>query len=195
MLKVWMSHGDKVTQLPPGFKLMASSDVLSDRRHGRRGHASFYGAAIPSRRLPTPSRVRRHAASALCNDYMRLQGTDWNMPDYVTEAVERRFVQQVGTDEVILGLSGGVDSSVAAAALIHQAQSVRSTDLRVSLTTACCASMKPNMVMATFAKNLGVKVIHVDATDRVHGHAGGRRRSGGRSAKIIGKEFVEVFQR
>ncbi len=110
MLKVWMSHGDKVTQLPPGFKLMASTPScpiagMADEQRG------FYGVQFH------PEVTHTIQGRALLERFVReICGCagDWNMPDYVSEAVQR-IREQVGTDEVILGLSGGVDSSVAAA--------------------------------------------------------------------------------
>jgi GMP synthase (glutamine-hydrolysing) len=114
MLKVWMSHGDKVTELPPGFKLMASTQ-LPDRRHGRRG-APLLRRAVPPR--SHAHRAGQGAARALRARHLR-------RPARLGDARPHRrgggaIREQVGDEEVILGLSGGVDSSVAAA-LIHRA--------------------------------------------------------------------------
>ena len=115
LLDVWMSHGDKVIELPPGFKLMATSDACA-----------IAGMADESRRLygvqfhPEVTHTKQGGA-ILKRFVLDICGAraDWNMPDYVGEAVER-IRAQVGKEEVVLGLSGGVDSSVAAA-LIHRA--------------------------------------------------------------------------
>jgi GMP synthase (glutamine-hydrolysing) len=112
------------------------------------------------------------------------------MPDYVTEAVER-IRQQVGKDEVILGLSGGVDSSVAAA-LIHKAIGPQLTCVFVD--HGLLRLNEAEQVMATFAKNLGVKVIHVNAMPEFMRELAGVADPEAKR-KIIGKEFVEVFQR
>jgi GMP synthase (glutamine-hydrolysing) len=116
-------------------------------------------------------------------------GTDWVMGDYIAEAVEG-IRKQVGRDEVILGLSGGVDSSVAAA-LIHRAIGQQLTCVFVD--HGLLRLNEGKMVMDMFAKNLGVKVIHVDATAQFMGELAGVSDPEAKR-KIIGKEFVEVFQ-
>jgi GMP synthase (glutamine-hydrolysing) len=116
-------------------------------------------------------------------------GADWVMGDYIAEAVES-IRKQVGTDEVILGLSGGVDSSVAAA-LIHRAIGQQLTCVFVD--HGLLRLNEGKMVMDMFAKNLGVKVIHVDATAQFMGELTGVSDPEAKR-KIIGKEFVEVFQ-
>ena len=116
MLKVWMSHGDKVTALPPGFKLMASTPQLPHRRHGHAGPSattrcsSTRGHAHACRATPCSTRFVLSIAG---------KGGDWVMRTTSKKAVAK-IREQVGDEEVILGLSGGVDSSVAAA-LIHRA--------------------------------------------------------------------------
>jgi GMP synthase (glutamine-hydrolysing) len=111
------------------------------------------------------------------------------MGDYIAEAVAS-IRKQVGTDEVILGLSGGVDSSVAAA-LIHRAIGAQLTCVFVD--HGLLRLNEGKMVMDMFAKNLGVKVIHVDATEQFMGELAGVSDPEAKR-KIIGKEFVEVFQ-
>ena len=111
------------------------------------------------------------------------------MGDYIAEAVAS-IRKQVGTDEVILGLSGGVDSSVAAA-LIHRAIGAQLTCVFVD--HGLLRLNEGKMVMDMFAKNLGVKVIHVDATNQFMGELAGVSDPEAKR-KIIGKEFVEVFQ-
>jgi GMP synthase (glutamine-hydrolysing) len=114
---------------------------------------------------------------------------DWNMPDYVAEAVAR-IREQVGDDEVILGLSGGVDSSVAAA-LIHKAIGDQLTCVFVD--HGLLRLDEGKQVMQTFAENMGVKIIHVDATAQFMGKLSGVADPEAKR-KIIGREFVEVFQ-
>ncbi|HNK07066.1 MAG TPA: glutamine-hydrolyzing GMP synthase, partial [Giesbergeria sp.] len=115
MLKVWMSHGDKVTEMPPGFKLMASTDScpiagMADESRG------YYAVQFH------PEVTHTVQGRALLERFvLDICGTraDWIMRDHIEEAVQK-IREQVGDEEVILGLSGGVDSSVAAA-LIHRA--------------------------------------------------------------------------
>ncbi len=111
------------------------------------------------------------------------------MPDYVSEAVAKIRVQ-VGEEEVILGLSGGVDSSVAAA-LIHRAIGDQLTCVFVD--NGLLRLNEAEQVMSIFARNLGVKVIHVDAAEQFMGHLKGVSDPE-QKRKIIGREFVEVFQ-
>ena len=186
MLKVWMSHGDKVTELPPGFKLMASTDscpIAGMADEARR----FYGVQFH------PEVTHTQQGAALLHRFViDICGSkgDWNMPDYVTEAIEK-IRHQVGKEEVILGLSGGVDSSVAAA-LIHRAIGAQLTCVFVD--HGLLRLNEAEQVMATFAKNLGLKVIHVDGTAQFMGMLSGVADPE-MKRKIIGKEFVEVFQR
>jgi GMP synthase (glutamine-hydrolysing) len=111
------------------------------------------------------------------------------MGNYIDEAIAN-IRQQVGTDEVILGLSGGVDSSVAAA-LIHQAIGNQLTCVFVD--HGLLRLNEANMVMDMFARNLGVKVIHVDAADQFMSQLAGVADPE-QKRKIIGREFIEVFQ-
>lgn len=186
MLKVWMSHGDQVTRLPEGFKLMASTascpiaGMADERRH-------FYGVQFH------PEVTHTVQGQAMLTRFVRdICGchADWNMPDYVDEAVAR-IREQVGSDHVILGLSGGVDSSVAAA-LIHKAIGDQLTCVFVD--HGLLRLNEAEQVMSTFAEHMGVKVIHVDATDDFMSKLDAVTDPETKR-KIIGKEFVEVFQR
>ena len=185
MLKVWMSHGDKVIDMPPGFKLMASTDSCP-----------VAGMADEARKLYAvqfhPEVTHTLQGTAMLDRFVHeicgCKG-DWNMPDYVSEAVAS-IRAQVGSDHVILGLSGGVDSSVAAA-LIHRAIGEQLTCVFVD--HGLLRLNEGDMVMDMFAKNLGVKVIRVDATDQFMGKLAGVTDPEAKR-KIIGREFVEVFQ-
>jgi len=186
MLKVWMSHGDQVTRLPDGFKLMAStaSCPIAGMADETR---QFYGVQFHPEVTHT---VQGQAIlTRFVRDICACQG-DWNMPDYVDEAVVR-IREQVGSDAVILGLSGGVDSSVAAA-LIHKAIGDQLTCVFVD--HGLLRLNEATQVMSTFAEHMGVKVIHVDATDDFMGKLDGVFDPEAKR-KIIGKAFVEVFQR
>jgi len=185
ILKVWMSHGDRVTALPPGFKLMAStpSCAIAGMANEERG---FYGVQFH------PEVTHTTQGEAILNRFVtEICGCthDWNMPDYVQEAVEK-IREQVGSDEVILGLSGGVDSSVAAA-LIHKAIGDQLTCVFVD--HGLLRLNEAQQVMDTFAGHFGVKVIHVDASEQFMGKLEGVTDPEAKR-KIIGREFVEVFQ-
>jgi len=185
MLKVWMSHGDKVTAMPPGFKLMASTDscpIAGMADEARKFYAVQFHPEV------THTKQGKAILNRFVHDICGC-GSDWNMPDYVTEAVAR-IREQVGSEEVILGLSGGVDSSVAAA-LIHKAIGKQLTCVFVD--HGLLRLNEAEQVMDTFAKHLGVKVIHVDATAAFMGKLEGVSDPEAKR-KIIGKEFVEVFQ-
>jgi GMP synthase (glutamine-hydrolysing) len=186
MLKVWMSHGDKVTALPPGFKLMASTPScpiagMADEARG------YYGVQFhPEVTHTVQGKVLlERFVLGICG-----AKADWVMRDHIEEAVAS-IRRQVGKEEVILGLSGGVDSSVAAA-LIH-----RAIGEQLSCVFVDHGLLRENegaMVMAMFAGRLHAKVVHVDASGEFLGALKGVGDPEAKR-KIIGREFVEVFQR
>jgi GMP synthase (glutamine-hydrolysing) len=181
-----MSHGDKVVEMPPGFKLMASNDacpIAGMADDARR----FYGVQFHPE--VTHTRQGRKLLQRFVHQICGCRG-DWNMPDYVTEAVAR-IREQVGKDEVILGLSGGVDSSVAAA-LIHKAIGKQLTCVFVD--HGLLRLNEAVQVMDAFAQHMHVKVIHVNAATDFHAALAGVSDPE-EKRKIIGKHFVEVFQR
>jgi GMP synthase (glutamine-hydrolysing) len=185
MLDVWMSHGDKVTQLPPNFKIIASNastPIAGMADEARKFYALQFHPEV------THTLQGKAILSRFVHDICGL-ASDWNMPDYVDEAIGK-IRSQVGSDEVILGLSGGVDSSVAAA-LIHKAIGKQLTCVFVD--NGLLRLNEAEQVMQTFAKNLGVKVIHVDAAKTFLHHLEGVTDPE-QKRKIIGREFVEVFQ-
>jgi len=186
MLKVWMSHGDKVTALPPGFKLMASTPScpiagMADESRG------YYGVQFH------PEVTHTVQGRALLERFvLDIAGAkpDWVMRDHVAEAVAK-IREQVGSEEVILGLSGGVDSSVAAA-LIHRAIGEQLTCVFVD--HGLLRLNEAQLVMDMFAGRLHARVVHVDASTQFLGHLEGVSDPEAKR-KIIGREFVEVFQR
>jgi GMP synthase (glutamine-hydrolysing) len=186
LLDVWMSHGDKVTAMPPGFKLMASTDSCPVAGMADEDRC-FYGVQFHPE--VTHTRQGRAILRRFVLDVCAAR-PDWTMPNFVDEAVDR-IRAQVGADQVILGLSGGVDSSVAAA-LIHRAIGTQLTCVFVD--HGLLRLNEAEQVMSTFARNLGVKVIHVDATDDFMGRLAGVADPEAKR-KVIGAEFVEVFQR
>lgn len=185
LLDVWMSHGDKVTELPTGFKVIGSNDTTpiaafaDEDRH-------FYGVQFHPEVTHTKQgqAILERFVLEICQ-----ARPDWIMGDYIAEAVEK-IKTQVGEDEVILGLSGGVDSSVAAA-LIHRAIGDQLTCVFVD--HGLLRLNEGDMVMEMFAGKLHANVIRVDATDQFMGELAGESDPEAKR-KIIGKEFVEVFQ-
>lgn len=185
MLKVWMSHGDKVAQMPEGFKVMCSTPScpiagMADEARG------FYAVQFH------PEVTHTVKGREILNRFvLNICGCkpDWVMEDYITEAVET-IRREVGTDEVILGLSGGVDSSVAAA-LIHRAIGKQLTCVFVD--NGLLRKNEREQVRETFEKNMGLKLIVVDAVDRFMNALAGVTDPEAKR-KIIGREFVNVFQ-
>lgn len=186
LLHVWMSHGDKVTEMPQGFKLMASTPSCP-----------VAGMADESRKFYAvqfhPEVTHTKQGRAILNRFVHEIcgcGASWNMPDHIPEAVAR-ICAEVGQDEVILGLSGGVDSSVAAA-LIHRAIGDQLTCVYVD--TGLMRLGESAQVKKTFGDNLHMNVIYVDAANEflreLKGIADPEQKR-----KIIGRVFVEVFQR
>ena len=186
LMDVWMSHGDKVTSLPPGFSVIASNAATPIAAMADETRHFFALQFHPEVTHTTQGKV---ILNRFVHDICGCE-QDWNMPDYVREAVEK-IRSQVGREEVILGLSGGVDSSVAAA-LIHRAIGDQLTCVFVD--NGLLRLNEPAQVMHTFAENLGVKVIHVDASEEFLHHLAGVSEPE-QKRKIIGREFVEVFQR
>jgi len=185
LLDVWMSHGDKVTELPAGFAVIASNE--STPIAGMADEArKFYGVQFHPE--VTHTLKGREIIARFVRDICGARG-DWNMPDYVAEAIAK-VREQVGNEEVILGLSGGVDSSVVAA-LLHKAIGDQLTCVFVD--NGLLRLNEGEQVMQTFARNLGVKVIHVDATEQFMSALAGVSDPE-QKRKIIGREFVEVFQ-
>jgi len=186
LLDVWMSHGDKVISLPDGFQVLCSNEstpiagMFDTERQ-------FYALQFHPEVTHTPQ------GKAMLNRFVHDIcgcGSSWTMPNYIEGAV-RNIREQVGDEEVILGLSGGVDSSVAAA-LLHRAIGDQLTCVFVD--NGLLRLNEAEQVMATFADHLGVKVDHVNAGDIFLKHLTGIADPE-EKRKIIGREFVEVFQR
>ncbi|HSS69544.1 MAG TPA: glutamine-hydrolyzing GMP synthase [Casimicrobiaceae bacterium] len=185
LLEVWMSHGDKVTALPPGFTLMAGNDstpIAGMMDESRR----FYGVQFHPE--VTHTRQGKAILERFVRDVCGCRG-DWSMPGYVEEAVAK-IRREVDGEEVILGLSGGVDSSVAAA-LIQRAIGNQLTCIFVD--TGLLRLNESAQVMETFARHLGARVDLVDASatflDALAGVTDPEQKR-----KIIGREFVHLFQ-
>jgi GMP synthase (glutamine-hydrolysing) len=184
-LHVWMSHGDRVTQLPAGFKVIAETPTapfagIADETRG------FYGIQFhPEVTHTTQGRsILQRFVHDICGC-----GSLWT-PGHIIESMVQSVRAQVGQDEVILGLSGGVDSSVVAA-LLHRAIGKQLTCIFVD--NGLLRLNEGDQVMETFARHMGVKVIRVDAQDRflsaLEGVADPEKKR-----KIIGGIFIDVFE-
>ena len=185
MLKVWMSHGDKVTAMPPGFTAMAStpSCPIAGMADEARGYYALQFHPEVTHTVQGAAMLHRFVLD-ICE-----AEPDWIMGDYAAEAVAR-IREQVGDEEVILGLSGGVDSSVAAA-LIHRAIGDQLTCVFVD--HGLLRLHEGDMVMDMFEGKLHAKVIRVDAADMFLGKLAGVSDPE-QKRKIIGGLFVDVFK-
>ncbi|MCP4409153.1 MAG: glutamine-hydrolyzing GMP synthase [Gammaproteobacteria bacterium] len=185
MLDVWMSHGDRVSAMPAGFKQMASTDsapiagMADEQRH-------YYGVQFHPEVTHTRQgeRILNRFVHEIC-DCEHL----WTAANIIQDSINH-LPEQVGNDEVILGLSGGVDSSVVAA-LLHRAIGDRLTCVFVD--NGLLRLNEGDQVMATFAQHMGVKVIRVDAEQRfleaLEGVSDPEQKR-----KIIGNLFIKVFE-
>lgn len=185
MLDVWMSHGDRVESLPQGFSVIAGSD-----------NAPLAGMADESRRLygiqfhpeVTHTRQGGRILSRFVHDICGCAG-EWTSGNIIEDSI-RRIREQVGDGRVLLGLSGGVDSSVAAA-ILHRAIADRL--ICVFVDNGLLRLNEGDQVMATFAEHMGVRVIRVNAEHRfLTGLAGSTDPEDKR--KIIGRLFIEIFE-
>ncbi len=190
MLDVWMSHGDKVDALPPGFKVIAETPScpvagMADETRG------FY--ALQFHPEVTHTKQGKAIFSRFVHEICGCTSS-WNMPEYIPEAVAK-IKAQVGNDEVILGLSGGVDSSVAAA-LIHRAIGEKLTCVYVD--NGLMRLNESAQIKKTFSDvsqtRLQMKIVYVDASEEFLSQLKGVAEPE-QKRKIIGRVFVEVFQR
>ena len=183
--QVWMSHGDRITQLPPGFRVVASSEgapfalIADDARH-------FYGTMFHPEVVHTP-----HGAALLANFAKRVCGCsgDWTMAAFRAEMVQK-IRAQVGKGRVICGLSGGVDSSVAAV-LIHEAIGDQLTCIYVD--HGLMRHGESEEVVKTFRDRFNIKLVHRDASELFLGQLSGVTDPE-QKRKIIGRLFIEVFE-
>ena len=184
LLDVWMSHGDRVVELPTGFKLIASSDGapiagIADE------DKNFYALQFHPEVTHTKQggRILSRFVLEIC-DCQAL----WNSSNIIEDSIQS-VREKVGTDQVILGLSGGVDSSVVAA-LLHKAIGKQLTCVFVD--TGLLRLNEGDQVMAMFAQHMGIKVIRVDAEQRYLAALAGINDPE-QKRKIIGGLFIDIF--
>nr|MCU0888348.1 glutamine-hydrolyzing GMP synthase [Rubritepida sp.] len=183
--RVWMSHGDRITELPPGFRVIAASEgapfaLIADE--ARR----FYGTMFHPEVVHTP-----HGAALLANFAKGVCGCrgDWTMGTYRAEAIQR-IRDQVGQGRVVCGLSGGVDSAVAAV-LIHEAIGDQLTCIYVD--HGLMRANESAQVVKTFRERFNIKLVHRDASELFLGQLSGVTDPEVKR-KTIGRLFVEVFE-
>jgi GMP synthase (glutamine-hydrolysing) len=184
-LDVWMSHGDKVVELPPGFEIVGSTEsapVAAMADDGR----GFYG--IQFHPEVTHTAQGRRILERFVHDICSCDEA-WTPENIIRDSIERAR-EQVSEDRVILGLSGGVDSSVVAA-LLHRAIGDQLTCIFVD--TGMLRYAEPDQVMATFDRHMGVRVIRVDARQRFLDALRGVTDPE-EKRKVIGRLFIEVFE-
>ncbi|MCH7642101.1 MAG: glutamine-hydrolyzing GMP synthase [Chloroflexi bacterium] len=181
---VWMSHGDRIETLPPGFHSLAFSDNSPIAAIGN--DTGIYGIQFHPEVAHTPQGAR-----ILSNFVHKICGAagDWTPGHFVTESIER-IKQQVGGGKVICALSGGVDSAVAAV-LIHRAIGDNLTCIFVN--NGLMRREEPERVQAVFGRTLGLKLRYVDATERFLSALKGVTDPE-EKRKIIGREFIGVFE-
>ncbi|WP_434148374.1 glutamine-hydrolyzing GMP synthase [Methylocaldum gracile subsp. desertum] len=184
LLDVWMSHGDQVTALPSGFKLIASTESapIAGMADDARG---YYGLQFHPE--VTHTRQGKRILERFLLDICGCEAL-WTPRNIIEDSLQT-IRSKVGSDRVVLGLSGGVDSSVVAA-LLHKAIGDRLTCVFVD--TGLLRLDEGDQVMTTFAQHMGVQVIRVDAEDRfLQGLEGVDDPE--QKRKIIGRLFVEIF--
>lgn len=183
--QVWMSHGDQVAELPQGFIAIAKNNETPITAMAN-VEKQFYAVQFHPEVTHT-----KNGLEILNHFILNISkvNPDWTMPNFVEENIEK-IRQQVGNDEVILGLSGGVDSSVLAG-LLHKAIGTQLTCIFVD--NGLLRLHEGDQVMQVFAENLGVKVIRIDAQDLFLSQLAGVSDPEAKR-KIIGRVFVEVFQ-
>ena len=184
-LDVWMSHGDRVNELPQGFHCIASTENaplagIADEDRG------FYGVQFHPEVTHTRQgqRILERFVHEICGC-----ASDWTPGNIIEDSITR-VRERVGDEEVILGLSGGVDSSVVAA-LLHRAIGDQLTCVFVD--NGLLRYREGDQVMAVFAENMGVKVIRVDAEQRFLDELAGVDDPE-LKRKIIGRVFIEIFE-
>lgn len=185
MLDVWMSHGDRVEELPEGFKLIASTEdapIAGMADEERR----FYGVQFHPE--VTHTKQGQRILSRFVIDICGCEGL-WTADNIIEDQISR-VREMVGEDHVILGLSGGVDSSVVAA-MLHKAIGKQLTCVFVD--NGLLRLNEGDQVMATFARNMGVNVIRVDAEQRFLDALAGETDPE-KKRKIIGNLFVRIFE-
>ncbi len=182
-IPVWMSHGDRITQMPPGFQSLAYSDnsPIAAMAGGRMVGIQFHPEVVH-----TP-----HGKQVIENFLYKIAGCrgDWTAGNFIADSINR-IRRQVGDGHVICALSGGVDSAVAAT-IVHRAVGDQLTCIFVD--NGLMRRQEPERVVDTFQRHMEMRLVHVDAADRFLTQLKGiidpeqKRR-------IVGETFIRVFE-
>jgi GMP synthase (glutamine-hydrolysing) len=184
--KVWMSHGDKITQMPPGFVALAKSNNSPIAAMGDFSRKYFALQFHPEvNHTPGGAKLIEHFVVDICG--LR---PDWTPQSIIDQSVER-IRQQVGSNRVLAAVSGGVDSSVAAA-LVHQA--IGDQLVAVFVNTGLLRKNEPEQVVTAFREMLGVKLIAVNAADEYFDALKGETDPE-KKRKIVGEKFIRIFEK
>jgi GMP synthase (glutamine-hydrolysing) len=182
---VWMSHGDRITQMPPGFVALAKSSSSPIAAMGDFSRKYFAVQFHPEvRHTPHGSELLRHFAVDVAGAV-----PDWTPASIIDDAVER-IRKQVGTERVLAAVSGGVDSSVAAA-LVHKA--IGDQLVAVFVDTGLLRKGEPEQVVTTFRNNLGVELVAVNAADDYFAALAGVTEPE-QKRRIVGEKFIRIFE-
>ncbi|QLE86212.1 MULTISPECIES: glutamine-hydrolyzing GMP synthase [Shewanella] len=184
LLDVWMSHGDKVSEIPAGFVAVANTDTCPFAAMANEDK-QFYGVQFHPEVTHTRQgkRMLEHFALDICQCE-----ANWKPASIIDDAIER-LKQQIGDDEVILGLSGGVDSSVVAM-LLHRAIGDKLTCVFVD--NGLLRLNEADQVLEMFGDHFGLNIVHVDAENRFLDALAGEAEPEAKR-KIIGHVFVDIF--
>ncbi len=185
LIRVWMSHGDRIEGLPPGFSVLATTDNSPVAAMGHREHG-LYGVQFHPEVTHTPlgQEILRNFVHRICGCQ-----ADWTSSAFIKESIAR-IRAQVGDGQVVLGLSGGVDSAVTAT-LIHRAVGDQLTCIFVD--TGMLRQGEPAQVVETFQREQGMRLVAVNATEEfLEALAGVTDPT--QKRRIIGEKFVRVFE-
>ncbi|MFW6386989.1 MAG: glutamine-hydrolyzing GMP synthase [Bacillota bacterium] len=184
--QVWMSHGDQVSSLPDGFKILARTEITGAAVMSNE-ERNFFGLQFHPEVVHTPqgNKILRNFLFKVCG----LSGT-WTMTDYINEEVEN-IRKKAGNNKVICGLSGGVDSSVASA-LVHKALGDQLTCIFVD--HGLLRKGEAEQVRRTFGEEFNIPLVYVDARERFLSQLEGVKAPE-EKRKIIGNEFIRVFEK
>ena len=183
-LPVWMSHGDRITEMPPGFQAFASSDSspIAAMANGQ-GYIGiqFHPEVVHTR---DGKAILENFVYKICN--LR---NDWTPGNFIADSINR-IRAQVGEGRVICALSGGVDSAVTAA-LVHKA--IGDQLVCIFVDNGLLRKEEPERVVETFQRNLSMNLIHIDATDRFLDQLAGITDPE-QKRKIVGETFIRLFE-